>query len=289
MRSILVIGAIAALLFSVGCAKSELRSNAIIVENASSESAESAAPVVPPPAPPAAPPPPAAATPVPAPDLRDRQLNERMMRSERRGQIVRERVTVPPTASVRRVPSIQDATEQVSQQLFQTSAAVSGDTQGTILETLEIKLTLDPTLEREQLESQLREENPNATVVAVDARISALAWPELIAPDFDVVPSVAAEQAVTLDGPTEWIWRLKPKYGGEFTVLVDLYAVVYVGDQKTKRKYKTLRQPITITVPPVPWYANVWGWVNERWDWLWSVVLIPLIGYLLNRRKKKKR
>lgn len=282
MRTI-VISALAALLFFVACSN-ELRAPRHIEQSVSVEEEATAPPPEPPPAP--RPPPPAAPPPMsdpPAAGLDRDRLTQMQVRerSSRESQIRRER-------KILSVPSIQEATEQVSQQLFKTSAAISGDTQGNIDDTLEIRLTLDPSLERQQLESKLREENPNATVVTVDTKISALAWPELIAPDFDVVPSVAAEQAVILEGPTDWLWRLKPKYGGEFTVIVDLYAVVYVGDQKTKRKYRTLRQEVTVVVPPVPWYVSAQVWINQRWEWLWSVILIPALSLIWSKIKKKK-
>jgi hypothetical protein len=193
------------------------------------------------------------------------------------------------SAPIKRVPSIESATQQVSEQLFGAAAAISGNTLASINDTVELTLTLDPSQSVEGLSAQLHITAPHARTTVVETRTSALAWPELIAPNFDVTPNTAEEQAVTSDGPTTWSWQLKPRAGGEFTVLVDLYAIVYVGDKQTKRKYKTLRQPITITVPKVPWYAKVWDWALEHWDKVWTLMLLPVVGYIWSRFNKKKR
>jgi hypothetical protein len=208
------------------------------------------------------------------------------MRTEREKQ---PKISTPVASYPRKVPTIEEATEQVSEQLFKTSAAITGDTIGSIEDTLNITLTIDPSLDKESLRQQLESENPDAKITVTDTKISALAWPELIAPDFTVTPAVASEQAVIKDGPTEWSWQLKPKTGGKFIVLIDLYAIVYVGDKQTKRKYKTLRQPITITVPEISWYIHLWNWVDQNWEWIWTVILLPAIGYLINKRRKKKK
>jgi hypothetical protein len=193
------------------------------------------------------------------------------------------------SAPIKRVPSIESATQQVLEQLFRAAAAISGNTVASIDDTVELTLTLDPSQTANDLESQLRSSNPDAKITVVETQTSALAWPEIIAPNFDVTPSTAEEQAVTSDGPTTWTWQLKPREGGEFTVLVDLYAIVYVGDKQTKRKYKTLRQPITITVPEVPWYITVRDWALEHWDKVWTLMLLPVVGYIWSRFNKKKR
>lgn len=190
-----------------------------------------------------------------------------------------------------RVPTIEEATNQVTSQLFDTSTGIVSKTQANINETIILSLVIDPTRDKVELKQSLESENPNQYIVTGETKISSRAWPVLIAPDFIVEPVVAAEQAVTQDSATTWTWQLKPKAGGNFNVIVELYAIVYVGDTQTKKKYKTLTQSISITVPPEPWYQKLWNWLDGKWEWFWSGILIPVVLFLWRKffKKKKKR
>lgn len=187
-----------------------------------------------------------------------------------------------------KVPTIEQATDQIIQQLFISSAAIVTKNETRIDQSFPLTLVIDPTKNKEQLEIDLRVENSNQQVEVTETKTSSLAWPNLIAPDFVVEPVIAAEQPITKDSETSWTWQLKPKAEGTFSIIVELYAVVYVGDQKTRKKYKTLTHNITVTVPPVSKTTQVWNWIDSKWDWLWSVLIIPLVGYLWSKFKKKK-
>ena len=193
------------------------------------------------------------------------------------------------STEVKRIPTIDEATQQIADQLFVTSTGIVADTEASIDETVMITLVIDPTFTAQGLLERLDTENPDKSVITNDTKISSLAQPVLIAPDFVVDPPVAAEQAVTKDSATTWNWQLKPKAGGQFTVIVELYAIVYLGEERTKKKYKTLIQPIMITVPPEPTYMKIWNWIDSKWEWLWTVVLLPVAGLVWTYFKKKKK
>lgn len=197
------------------------------------------------------------------------------------------------STEVKRIPTIDEATQQIADQLFVTSTGIVADTEASIDETVLVTLVIDPTFTSSGLLERLNSENPDKSVIANETKISSLAQPVLIAPDFIVEPAIAAEQAVTKDSATTWNWQLKPKAGGQFTVIVELYAIVYVGQERTKKKYKTLIQPIMITVPPEPVYMKIWNWIDSKWEWLWTVVLLPVAGlvwtYFKKSRKRKRK
>lgn len=205
----------------------------------------------------------------------------------------REMIKIPSSKTydrdVKSVPTIEQATFQIMNQLFVTSTAIVADTEASINETVLITLVIDPTVDEIGLLEHLASENSDQSIITNTTKISSLAWPVIIAPDFLVEPNEAAEQAITKDSQTTWTWQLKPKAGGMFTVIVELYAIVYIGNERTKKKYKTLKQPITITVPPEPTYIKVWNWIDDKWEWVWTVIMIPLIGFIWKRYKKKKK
>jgi hypothetical protein len=198
-------------------------------------------------------------------------------------------VKVSVANTYNRVPSVDEATEQITQQLFETSVGIVSKTETEINQSFTLTLIVDPSKNKQELTAQLQSANLNQLVDVSKTKISSLAWPNLIAPDFIVEPVTAAEQPITKDSETSWSWQLKPQAEGNFSVIVELYAIVYVGDQKTRKKYKTLSQNITVTVPPVSKTTQIWNWIDSKWDWLWSVLIIPLIGYIWSRVKKKSK
>lgn len=247
-----------------------------------------------PPAPRPSPPPPAPPPPpVPYEDEIAR-IDERMKIPAKIPDAESRQIRIPASSTydqmlLRRVPTINEATDQIVNQLFPASTGIVAPTEASIDETFPLTLIIDPTVDETILLRQLESENPDQSIIAGTTKISSLAWPVLIAPDFIVDPATAAEQAVTKDSATTWTWQLKPKTGGKFTVIVELYAIVYIGDQQTKKKYKTLKQPITITVPPEPFYIKIWNWIDSKWEWLWGAVVFPIAGLIYAKLRRKKR
>lgn len=188
------------------------------------------------------------------------------------------------------MPDIDQATSQVMSQLFQTSVGIAGPTQGSVDEVIDISLVIDSSTTT-QLVKNLGREYQGQHIVVDTIKISSLAWPEIIAPDFEISPSVASEQPITSDSPTVWTWRLKPKNGGKFVIFIDVYAIVYLDDKQTKKKYRTLRHPIEITVPEKSIIDKISAWIDSKWDWFWSGIIIPVGGFLwaVSKRKKRRR
>jgi hypothetical protein len=86
----------------------------------------------------------------------------------------------------------------------------------------------------------------------------------------------ASEKAVPSAGTTTWDWAIDANDEGPQTLTLSLSAVIQaVGD--ARYTISTVRRDIQVTVSVVP---RVKKFASENWQWLWTVVAVPVVGLL---------
>lgn len=116
------------------------------------------------------------------------------------------------------------------------------------------------------------------------ARISNRMEATLTGLGFAIKSQTPEEQAVSGLVPTRWSWEVKPVEKGEQYLNLSLLAIIEVDGEETQFVVKSFERKIPIHVTTGQILED---FVSENWKWAWGALLIPLVGYLLKRRKGK--
>jgi hypothetical protein len=116
-------------------------------------------------------------------------------------------------------------------------------------------------------------------------RVSNRMEARLTGTDFSITAITPEVQAVSRAAITEWKWEIKPKSGGRQYLHLTLSALLDVDGVSTPRTIRTFDQLIEVEVT---WGQLVASFFSRNWQWLWAAVLVPIVGWLWARRKRRK-
>jgi hypothetical protein len=102
---------------------------------------------------------------------------------------------------------------------------------------------------------------------------------------FRITAITPEEQAVTLSEPTGWKWEVSPTETGHHKLHLTLTALLSVDDQTSRRAIRTFDTDIDVEVTLV---QRTSMFVNENWQWLFTVLVIPVAGWLWKSRNRKQ-
>ena len=92
-------------------------------------------------------------------------------------------------------------------------------------------------------------------------------------------------QAISFEEITDWKWQITPIKRGEQTLYLTISAILFVNGERMRRKIETFKKEIYIKVTFI---QKLGIFIEDKWDWLWGVVLIPLIIWVWKKWKSKK-
>ena len=108
----------------------------------------------------------------------------------------------------------------------------------------------------------------------------------LIAPESDIAPTDAQEQAVQVGQPTTWVWTIVPRQAGKITLVFTLEGLVTVDGRQTAVRPPAWTVPVRVEV-------DSWLFFEDNWKWLATAIVIPLVAFFgkrwLDRRAKGRR
>jgi hypothetical protein len=107
---------------------------------------------------------------------------------------------------------------------------------------------------------------------------------QLTGADFKITPITAEEQAIGATDTTEWKWEIKPTATGQHNLHLTLTAIISVDGATTRKSIKTFDKIIQVDVTTG---QVVTEFLGKYWQWLWAVVLVPIVGWLMNKWKRK--
>lgn len=133
---------------------------------------------------------------------------------------------------------------------------------------------------------ELDKTNPvKGTTVVGTFKTSRVITAKLIAPDFTVT-AVEPEEQVLVPGQTAtWNWHLTPKDSGVYDVTLTIDAKVEVNSREKSSHVKTFERTVKVTVTPM---QIMLAFIENNWQWLWSALLVPVLLWFWNKRKKVK-
>ena len=92
-------------------------------------------------------------------------------------------------------------------------------------------------------------------------------------------------QAISFEEITDWKWQITPIKRGEQTLYLTISAILFVNGERTPRKIESYREKIYIKVTFMQLLSF---FIKDKWNWLWSVILVPLIIWIWKKWKSKK-
>lgn len=119
---------------------------------------------------------------------------------------------------------------------------------------------------------------------------------------FDISPLHAKARQVLLDQPTRWRWSVVPKDGGpeRRTLTLEAMALFKVGkDEKVRSKVyeatvRVLTRDLLDRLPPTgagvstePPPSRWMEFAKTNWQWLWTALLVPVVGAAWRKRTDK--
>jgi hypothetical protein len=104
---------------------------------------------------------------------------------------------------------------------------------------------------------------------------------------FTIEPLTEEIQPVTETGQTVWRWEITPNMPGSHTLHVALSAVIYIADDPTALTFPIGNGQYDKTIKvSASWIDRVFSFIGNNWQWLWTMILIPTIGWAIHNRNK---
>jgi hypothetical protein len=143
---------------------------------------------------------------------------------------------------------------------------------------IELLLSLDET--QAQLKRALGGEGGRESAqVAVTEQMEA----RLTGANFRITAVTPEAQAITSNGRTAWQWEVQPTVAGSHPMHLTLNAVLRVDGTSVRRTVKTFDKTILVQVTVA---RQVSDFVGQNWQWLWAVVVAPLVGWFWRGRRQ---
>lgn len=150
-------------------------------------------------------------------------------------------------------------------------------------ETMRIVLKLSKRLTKSKLALSIDEPGEIRTN---RIRVSGLMEANLKGKGFQIEPITKELQRIDpAQDAVEWSWQITALEAGQRTLYltIDLYSPE--GKDFASTTINTLKEEIVVYVT---WQQRIATFTSNNWEWLWSAILVPLVGWIYNSRKRKK-
>jgi hypothetical protein len=145
-----------------------------------------------------------------------------------------------------------------------------------------VELLLSPSASADELQRELEEKaGAESRTVRISPRMEA----RLTGRGFEIETLAPDIQAVSSSETTRWKWMVTPTEHGSRTLHLALSAVIDVADHATPLVVRTFSRDIDVEIS-VP--QRVVGFVQQHSGWLWTALVLPLLGYLWRLLRKHR-
>jgi len=146
-----------------------------------------------------------------------------------------------------------------------------------------VELLLSPSLSGENLRKELQQRvGAQSRSVRISNRMEA----QLEGNAFTIQEFTSKQQVVASEQTTRWAWEVIPTKDGPQTLHVTLWAVIRIAGSDSLYRVRTFNQDIQVQIPVANRVSRFIGNNPEWLTWLGASVVIPIVVYLWNRRKK---
>jgi hypothetical protein len=108
---------------------------------------------------------------------------------------------------------------------------------------------------------------------------------QLTGAGFDIAPVTPAVQLVSKEAVTEWKWEVEPTKTGERRLHLTLSALIDLDGRDRTYTVRTFERTLDVNVT---FGERLETFVSDNWQWLWTALLIPIVGLGLRWRQQRK-
>ena len=177
-----------------------------------------------------------------------------------------------------KAPNPHQEVREILNNLDFGSIAFNSPSSINIEDTQEIHLALDMQKTVGELKKAIIEKGRKiGATIKVSNRMKA----HLSGYKFDITAITPEVQAIPKDRKTEWRWEVTPKKEGRHKLYLSLSGLLEIDGADTPRSFKTFSKVIEVQVTRI---QRVQLFFNNNWQWLWTVFLVPIVGFLWSRK-----
>ncbi len=167
-----------------------------------------------------------------------------------------------------------------------SNIAFNAPSQMRLGEAKTIELRLSPSAEVQELTAQIRESGAVGQIESAEQiPTSAVMQARLTGQDFKIEARSDERQAVSRKDPTIWRWDIEPTEPGEKRLHLTLSALVKVEGESASRQIESFDRAIPVTVPLG---QRLSGFVGNNWQWLWTVIALPVVVWVWRTWKTRR-
>jgi hypothetical protein len=180
----------------------------------------------------------------------------------------------PPTSTA---PSVDDLLAE----LKSASAAFNSPASMNLGDATEVELLVSRDLSVAELQTELEGGDLGGEQVRVSETMEA----QLAGVGFAIQQITPAVQLVGGGGTTRWKWAVEAEESGRQRLHLTLSAIV---DRNGRDRQYTIRTFARTLDVDVTLQDRLNGFFGDNWQWLWATLLVPLVGWLLQRHRHRK-
>lgn len=186
---------------------------------------------------------------------------------------------LPPTINSYPRPNPQNNVDRLLDKLEFGSIAFNAPSNININDSHQIQLLLSFAATVEELKQSIIKEGEK---IGATIRVSDRMEARLTGHMFQIAAITPEIQAVSKSQETEWRWEIHPKEEGQHSLHLTLTALLEIDGHNTPRAIRTFERNIEITVTKTQRFKRFF---KDNWQWLWAAILVPVCGWLWNRKK----
>jgi hypothetical protein len=96
-----------------------------------------------------------------------------------------------------------------------------------------------------------------------------------------ITPEIQAVSGAVI---TEWKWEIEPTKPGLQRLHLTLSVLMSVDGDRTRRAIRTFEQIIDVRIT---WQQRLSSFGSNNWQWIWTVILIPIAAWILRKLRKR--
>lgn len=172
-----------------------------------------------------------------------------------------------------------NAIDAILENMAQGNVAFNVPSQLKLDEVAVISLLLGVEEDIKVLVSKVRAEGQK---VGARIRVAPRMEARLTGRNLQITAITPEEQAVSQKQITQWKWQITPTTAGKQTLHLTLSALLTIEGQTTPRVLRTFDQDIVVNVSLT---QHAKRFVQGNWQWIWAALLVPIAGWLWNRKR----
>jgi len=150
-------------------------------------------------------------------------------------------------------------------------------------QSFSIQLLLEPSKTAGELETRISASGPTESH---QIKISETMKARLTGSGFEITAITSEEQLVSARETTEWKWEVKAVKPGTQRLYLTVSAIVKFQDETKTRAIRTFEREMLVKVSLG---KKISIFVGKNWQWLWTALAVPAVGWLWKRKSAKKR